>query len=81
MLKKINKMIYPMKDRLKIGQILSKMNNTANKLSNRLHHHLSGFLKIFGIPSKQQMDFYEKRITQLEHKVNALGKRKVVKRK
>lgn len=59
---------------------IARIIQTKDEISRILRQNVSEALKAMSIPSKQQITSYEKRVEQLERKIDSLGRRMMKKR-
>lgn len=59
---------------------IAKIIQTKDEVGRILRQNVQDALKVMSIPSKQQIVSYEKRVEQLERKIDSLGRRLMKKR-
>lgn len=59
---------------------IAKIIQTKDEIGRILRQNVQDALKVMSIPSKQQISTYEKRVEQLERKIDTLGRRLMKKR-
>ncbi len=59
----------------KFAQTIAKVIQTKTEISKSIHKNVHDALKLIKIPSQEQIHAYEKRVIQLERKIDSLGRR------
>lgn len=65
----------------RFAETIAKVIQTKDEISRSIRRNVQDALKAMSIPSKHQISSYEKRVEQLERKINTLGRRILIKGK
>lgn len=64
----------------KFAETIARVIHTKDEIGRTIHRNVQEALRVMRIPTREQMGFYEKRIGQLEKRIDTLG-RQVMKKK
>lgn len=59
----------------KFADTVARVIQTKDEISKTLHRKIADTLKVMSIPSREQIETYEKRVRQLEGQIDRLGRR------
>jgi uncharacterized protein Yka (UPF0111/DUF47 family) len=59
----------------RFAETIARVIQTKDEISRTIHRNVQDALRAMSIPSKQQISAYERRVEQLERKIDSLGRR------